>query len=231
MYLKFGKRLLDSMLSLLLIVLLCWLYVAVAVVVRIKLGSPVFFKQPRPGKDGKIFYILKFRTMLDDLDANGEPLPDEMRLTKFGKFLRKSSLDELPELFNILKGDMSFIGPRPQLVRDMVFFTPEEMQRQSVLPGLTGLAQVNGRNSISWEEKIKLDLEYIQKITFWGDLKIFLKTFITAFIQQDGINSEGLATAKDYGDHLLEQGKVTRAEYDALMQKGREMVAEFKKGA
>ena len=229
MYLKFGKRFFDILLSGLAMLSLCWLYLVLALLVRIKLGSPVIFKQPRPGEKGKIFYIYKFKTMLEATDANGEPLPDEVRLTAFGKMLRKLSLDELPELWNIFKGDMSFVGPRPQLVRDMVFFDERYMQRQSVLPGLTGLAQVNGRNSISWEEKLELDLVYIRKITFWQDAKIFLKTFVTALIQQDGITSDGLATAKDYGDHLLEAGKITQEEYVRKKEQSAKMIDAFKK--
>lgn len=230
MYLKFGKRFFDIVLSGLAMLLLCWLYLVLAVLVRLKLGSPVIFKQPRPGKNGKIFYIYKFKTMLEATDANGEPLPDEVRLTRFGKTLRKLSLDELPELWNIFKGDMSFVGPRPQLVRDMLFFDDRYMKRQTVLPGLTGLAQVNGRNSISWEEKLEIDLVYIKNITFVQDMKIFFKTFVTALIQQDGITSDGLATAKDYGDYLLESGKITTEEYNQKKKQSFEMIEVFKKG-
>ena len=148
----------------------------VAVLVRTKLGSPVIFCQERPGKDEKIFKMYKFRSMTDPRDENGELLPDEVRLTKFGRALRSTSLDELPELWNIFKGDMSIVGPRPQLVRDMVFMTPEQRLRHTVMPGLTGLAQVSGRNAISWEDKLATDLRYIRRITFLGDVKIVLLT-------------------------------------------------------
>ncbi|MBR3941794.1 MAG: sugar transferase [Clostridia bacterium] len=228
MYLKFGKRFLDILLSGLAMLMLCWLYPVLAILVWLKLGRPIIFKQPRPGKNNKIFYIYKFKTMLEATDAKGESLPDDVRLTSFGKFLRKLSLDEIPELWNIFKGDMSFVGPRPQLVKDMVFFDEKQMERQKVLPGLTGLAQVSGRNSISWEEKLEIDLVYIRKITFWQDTKIFFKTFITALIQQDGITSDGLATAKNYGDCLLEDGKISREEYELKIRESKELLAKFK---
>ncbi len=232
MYLKFGKRILDIFLSGLAMLLLCWLYPVLAILIWSKLGRPVIFKQPRPGKNNKIFYIYKFKTMLEATDSRGEPLPDEVRLTGFGKLLRKLSLDEIPELWNIFKGDMSFVGPRPQLVKDMVFFNDVQMARQKVLPGLTGLAQVSGRNSISWEEKLEIDLVYIQKITFWQDTKIFFKTFVTALIQQDGITSDGLATAKNYGDCLLEDGKISQAEYDLKISESKALIEQFRqKGA
>ena len=161
----------------------------------------------------KIFYLYKFRSMTNECEENGKLLPDEERLTKFGKLLRSTSLDELPEAFNILKGDMSVVGPRPQLVRDMVFFTESQMKRQSVKPGLSGLAQISGRNGITWEEKINYDLEYIKNITFIGDIKIILLTVWRAFVKQDGISQEGMDTAEDMGDYLLRTGKVTEDEY------------------
>ena len=175
-YEKYIKRLLDIICSLLAIVFFCWLYAIIAILVRIKLGSPVLFKQPRPGlinpRTGheKIFDMYKFRTMTDQRSPDGELLPDDFRLTKFGAWLRSTSLDELPEAFCILKGDMSVIGPRPQLVRDMVFMSDEQRMRHTAKPGLSGLAQVNGRNAIDWEKKLNYDLEYIKDISFLGDL-------------------------------------------------------------
>ena len=220
MYRKCFKRVFDIICALSAIIVFSWLYIIVAVLVRIKLGSPVLFKQARPGLNGKIFYLYKFRTMTNECDENGKLLPDEIRLTKFGKMLRATSLDELPEAFNILKGDMSVIGPRPQLVRDMVFFTEEQMKRQSVKPGLSGLAQISGRNGITWEEKINYDLEYIKKITFFGDVKIILLTVWRAFVKQDGVSQEGMDTAEDLGDYLLRTGKVTEEEYNEKQHEG-----------
>lgn len=220
MYEKYFKRLFDIICALAAIIVFSWLYIIVAVLVRIKLGNPVLFKQARPGLDGKIFYLYKFRSMTDERDEKGSLLPDEVRLTKFGKLLRATSLDELPEAFNILRGDMSVIGPRPQLVRDMVFFTDEQMRRQSVKPGLSGLAQINGRNGITWEEKINYDLEYIKNITFIGDIKIILLTVWRAFVKQDGISQDGMDTAEDLGDYLLRTGKVTEEEYNQKQSAG-----------
>ena len=218
MYEKYFKRLFDIVCALAAIIIFSWLYIIVAVLIKIKLGSPVIFKQSRPGIDGKIFYLYKFRSMTNECDENGKLFPDEVRLTKFGKLLRATSLDELPEAFNILKGDMSVIGPRPQLVRDMVFFTEEQMKRQNVKPGLSGLAQINGRNGITWEEKINYDLEYIKNITFIGDIKIILLTVWRAFVKQDGISQDGMDTAEDLGDWLLRTGQVTEEEYEEKQQ-------------
>ena len=212
MYAKFFKRVMDFVLSLCaLIVLSPVLLILVVLGAVIMKGNP-FFTQLRPGKDEKIFKMIKFRSMTCETDANGNLLPDEVRLTKYGKFLRATSLDELPELLNIVKGDMSIVGPRPQLVRDMVFMTPEQRRRHSVRPGLTGLAQCNGRNAMSWEKKFEYDLIYIKKITFWGDVKILLQTVVKVF-QRDGINEEGMATAEDLGDYLLRIGTVDKEEY------------------
>jgi len=190
----------------------------IAVLVRIYLGSPVIFKQQRPGLNEKIFTMYKFRTMTDERDENGELLPDSERLTKFGKFLRSTSLDELPELFNILKGDMSIVGPRPQLIKDMVFMTERQRRRHSVLPGLTGWAQVNGRNDISWEEKLLLDLEYIDNINFIRDWKIIFMTATKVF-KREGISTEGMDTAEDFGDYLLRENKISEFEYEIRMEK------------
>ncbi len=222
-YTRYTKRFLDIVCSLLAILVFSWLYLIVAVLVRWKLGSPVLFTQPRPGKDERIFKMYKFRTMTDARDEKGELLPDEVRLTPFGKWLRATSLDELPEAFNILKGDMSIIGPRPQLVRDMVFMTEEQRKRHTVRPGLSGLAQVNGRNDIDWEDKLAWDLKYIKKITLWGDVKIIFQTVLKAFVKQEGITDGDMATAEDFGDYLLRQGKVDRKKYDELQRQAEKL--------
>ncbi len=197
MYKSFVKRILDIILSVLALIILSPVFIIAIILVRIKLGSPVFFKQARPGKNEKIFYIYKFRTMTDQKDANGNLLPDEIRLTKFGQFLRSTSIDELPELFNILKGDMSVVGPRPLLVQYLDRYNEEQRHRHDVKPGLTGLAQINGRNGISWEEKFKYDLEYIKNITFIGDCKIILQTVIKVF-QRTGISSATSVTMEEF---------------------------------
>lgn len=228
MYAKFLKRAFDILCALAALLVFWWLYIIVALLVRIKLGSPVIFKQKRPGLNQKIFTLYKFRTMTDEKDENGNLLPDDIRLTKFGKLLRATSLDELPEAFNILKGDMSVVGPRPQLVRDMMFFNDEQMKRQSVRPGLSGLAQVKGRNGITWEEKIDYDLEYIKNITFFGDLKIIFLTVWSAFVKQDGVSQDGMDTAEDLGDYLLRTGKVTEDEYNEKQNKGKELVGTIR---
>lgn len=186
----------------------------VALLVHVKLGSPVLFRQPRPGKDERIFEMLKFRTMTNARDENGNLLPDDVRLTSFGKILRATSLDELPEVINILRGDMSIIGPRPQLVRDMVFMTNDQRRRHLVRPGLSGLAQISGRNAIAWDEKLSKDLDYLANITFLNDASIFFRTISKAFVKQEGINEEGMATAEDLGDYLLSEGRITKEEYE-----------------
>jgi len=202
----------DFTLALAAIIVLSPVLLGIFILIRIKLGSPVLFKQVRPGLNEKMFKMYKFRTMTDDKNENGELLPDAVRLTKFGKFLRSASLDELPELFNILMGDMSLVGPRPQLIRDMVFMTDEQRQRHKVMPGLTGLAQIKGRNSIMWEERLARDLEYIRCITFIGDLTIIFKTVVKVFIE-DGISTEGMVTSEEYGDYLLRIGKIDQQTY------------------
>jgi lipopolysaccharide/colanic/teichoic acid biosynthesis glycosyltransferase len=184
-YEKYIKRILDFLLSLFALIVLSIPMLAVAILVRIKLGAPVIFCQERPGKNEKIFKLYKFRTMTDARDENGELLPDEVRLTKFGKFLRSTSLDELPELWNILRGDMSIVGPRPLLVSYLPYYTEEERKRHCVSPGLTGLAQVNGRNNLTWEEKFAYDLEYVNRISFTADVKIIIKTALKVFIRAD----------------------------------------------
>lgn len=185
MYAKYIKRTLDLILSLMALILLMPLMIIIGILVRINLGSPIIFKQKRPGKNEKIFTLYKFRTMTDKRDIDGNLLPDEYRLTKFGKFLRSTSLDELPELINIIKGDMAIVGPRPLLVEYLPYYTEEEKHRHDVRPGLTGLAQVNGRNAISWEEKLKYDTEYIKKISFYSDLKIIFKTIKKTIKRED----------------------------------------------
>lgn len=205
------------------------LYLGVALLVKLKLGSPVLFTQDRPGlvdANGQetIFKMYKFRTMTDERDENGDLLPDEERLTKFGKWLRSTSLDELPEAFNILNGTMSVIGPRPQLVRDMVFMTPEQRMRHTAKPGLSGLAQVNGRNAISWEDKLNWDLKYIEHVTLMNDVKIVIDTVKKAFIKQEGIVQDDMATAEDFGDYLFRTGKVSKEVYDQKQKQARKIL-------
>lgn len=226
MYAKHIKRAADIVLAFLALLLLGWLICIVALLVRVKLGSPVLFKQPRPGKDGQIFLLYKFRTMTDERDEEGRLLPDEVRLTSFGRVLRASSLDELPEIFNILKGDMSFVGPRPQLVRDMVFMDMRQRSRHQVRPGLTGLAQVNGRNSITWDSKLDMDIQYLERITFLKDASIMFATIGKVF-KREGISAEGLDTAQDYGDYLLECGRVSEDEYAAKQREAIKDIEQF----
>lgn len=203
-YERFFKRPLDIICALLALIVFCWLYAVIAILVRMKLGSPVIFKQERPGKSEKIFKLYKFRTMTDEKDENGNLLPDEIRLTKFGRFLRKSSLDELPEAFNILKGDMSVVGPRPLLVRYLSRYNKEQRRRHEVRPGLSGYAQVHGRNAVSWDEKFKLDIEYVDKITFLGDVKIVFQSVVSAFLKREGISSATSATMEEFmGNDIL----------------------------
>ena len=197
MYKNFIKRILDIILSFLALVILSPLLILTAFLIRIKLGAPVFFKQPRPGKNEKIFGILKFRTMTDAKDENGNLLPDEIRLTRFGQFLRSTSIDELPELLNILNGDMSIVGPRPLLVQYLERYNEEQKHRHDVKPGLTGLAQVNGRNGITWEEKFHYDLEYVKNITFYGDCKIIFQTVMKVF-GREGISSATSVTMEEF---------------------------------
>jgi undecaprenyl phosphate N,N'-diacetylbacillosamine 1-phosphate transferase len=195
MYKKHFKRPQDFLMALIGLVVLSPLMLAIAIMVSVKLGRPVIFKQLRPGLNERIFTLYKFRTMTDECDENGELLPDEQRLTPFGTWLRSTSLDELPELWNILKGDMSFVGPRPLLVEYLPLYNEQQRRRHIVRPGLTGLAQVSGRNAVSWEEKFLLDIEYINNITFWGDLAILAKT-VLAVLRREGINSPACATAE-----------------------------------
>ena len=233
-YEKYVKRAIDIFCSGLAIIVFWWLYAIIALLVRIKLGSPVLFTQYRPGlidpKTGKeqIFKMYKFRTMTDKKDAEGNLLSDEVRLTKFGAWLRSTSLDELPEAFCILNGTMTLIGPRPQLVRDMVFMSDEQRMRHTAKPGLSGLAQVSGRNAISWDKKIKYDLDYIKHVSFGRDLKILFKTVEKAFIKQEGITEEGSVTAADYGDYLLQTKQITKEEYDKKQNEAKEIIKGLK---
>ncbi len=217
-YEKYVKRFLDIICGVSAFLCFLPLYAGVAALVRIRLGSPVLFWQYRPGlaADGTetIFKMYKFRTMTDQRNPEtGELLPDHVRLTKFGAWLRSTSLDELPEVFNIINGTMSVIGPRPQLVKDLVFMTDEQRMRHTARPGLSGLAQINGRNGIRWEEKLAWDLKYIKKVGFVKDVVIILKTIGKAFIKKEGITADNLATAEDFGDYLLRTGKITQETY------------------
>lgn len=191
------KRILDFLIALIALIVFSPIILIVAILVYIKLGSPIIFKQDRPGKDGKVFKMYKFRTMLDSYNKFGEPLPDEERLTKFGKILRSTSLDELPELINVIKGDMSLVGPRPLLVEYLELYSEEQNRRHDVRPGITGWAQVNGRNSISWNEKLNLDVEYVDNLSFLLDIKILFLTVYKVF-KRDGINQDGNVTIEKF---------------------------------
>lgn len=204
-YERFFKRPLDIICALMAILVFWWLYIIVAFLVRVKLGSPVLFKQPRPGKNEKIFNLYKFRTMTDAKDKNGNLLPDDKRLTRFGKLLRATSLDELPEAFNILKGDMSVVGPRPLLVKYLPLYSEEQKHRHDVRPGLTGLAQVSGRNAITWQDKFQYDVTYVNKITFSGDCKIVMDTVKKAILRNDGISQAGNATMEEFTGNAVKK--------------------------
>lgn len=228
-YEKYVKRGFDVVCATGAIVVFSPLYLGLSILVKTKLGSPVLFTQDRPGligPDGKetVFKMYKFRSMTDEKDENGNLLPDEVRLTRFGKWLRNTSLDELPEAFNILNGTMSVIGPRPQLVRDMTFMSKEQRRRHTAKPGLSGLAQVNGRNAISWEDKLNWDLKYINKVSLIEDIKIILSTVKKAFIKQEGITQDDMATAEDFGDYLLRTEKVDIEEYKNKQEEAKEIL-------
>lgn len=227
-YSRYIKRLIDILCALLTMIVFFWLYGIVALLVRFNFGSPVIFKQPRPGKvdpdtgEEKIFTLYKFRTMTDERDENGDLLPDTVRLTRFGKLLRSTSLDELPEVVNILVGHMSVIGPRPQLVRDMVFMTDEQRLRHLVRPGLSGLAQVSGRNALAWEVKLRIDLDYIERIGFWEDCKIVMKTIYKLFKRDSDVNEIDLCD--DFGDYLLKENKITFEDYREKQRQAEELL-------
>lgn len=223
MYEKLIKRPLDLFLSFCAIIVLSPVLLVLTLVGALVMKGNPFFVQKRPGKDERVFSLIKFRTMTCEKDKEGKLLPDEKRLTSYGKLLRSTSLDELPELFNIFIGDMAVVGPRPQLVRDMVFMTPEQRKRHQVRPGLTGLAQINGRNAISWENKLAFDLKYIKKITFRKDMAIIFQTVMKVLRRED-ISEEGMETAADLGDYLLSEGRVTREEYDALQEEAKKLL-------
>ncbi len=206
-YKRFIKRPMDFILSLIAIIVLSPVLIIVAIFVRLKLGNPVLFKQKRPGLNEKIFTIYKFRTMTDDRDESGELLPDAVRLTKFGKFLRSTSLDELPELFNILKGDMSIVGPRPLVVQYLPYYTEEEKIRHSVRPGLSGLAQINGRNNTTWEQRFYYDLKYVNNITLMGDIEIIYKTIFKT-VKRNDIGERGVDAPPDF--HVYRQELMKR---------------------
>ena len=226
MYKNFFKRFIDILVSGMGLVFISPLLLILAWLVAIRLGRPVVFSQVRPGKQGKLFKLYKFRTMTDARDDSGQLLPDDMRMTDFGRKLRKTSLDELPELFNILKGDMSLVGPRPFLVSDIVFYTDREMRRKSVLPGLTGLAQISGRNNLTWEEKFQYDFQYVDNISFGQDMRILYRTFFKVAEQSD-IATDGMETAERYGVYLLRKGKISKEEYKKGLQKANKIVTDF----
>lgn len=223
-YVKYIKRILDILCALAALTVFSWLYLILIILGAVFMRGNPFFVQERPGKDEKIFKMIKFRTMDYKRDPDGNLLPDKDRVNKYGRFIRATSLDELPEALNILAGDMSVVGPRPQLVKDMVFMTDEQRKRHTVRPGLSGLAQVNGRNDIEWEEKFKWDLIYIKKITFWGDLKIVVKTVKQAFFKREGAVVGNLTTVEDFGDYLLSRGKIDRETYDEKQISAKELL-------
>lgn len=228
MYAKCFKRIIDFTLSLIALIVLSPLLLILAVVGAIAMRGNPFFVQARPGKKGKdgkekIFKLIKFRTMSNQKDKNGNLLPDEQRLNRYGRFLRSTSLDELPELLNILKGDMAIVGPRPQLVRDMVFMSDKQRTRHDVRPGLTGLAQVNGRNNITWEHKLSYDLQYVQKISFYGDVKLILQT-VAKVVKRDDTVRDGTASDIDFGDWLVQEGKVDQGTYNDKQNEAREFL-------
>lgn len=226
MYKHFFKRFFDIVLSGGALIVFSPVMLVVAILVRIKLGGPVIFCQYRPGRNNKIFKFYKFRSMTNEKDENGNLLPDEKRLTKFGKMLRKTSLDELPQLWNIFKGDMSIIGPRPKLVKDMVFYNDEQNIRNRVRPGLTGLAQVNGRNNITWEELFNFDKQYVENVNFWMDFKIFFKTIVKVFKRADIVEQNKTKQNYYYGDYLLETDQIQKEEYNKKIQEANDIIEQ-----
>ena len=227
MYANFFKRLIDFALSLAAVIVLFPVLLVLTVLGTVKMKGNPFFTQLRPGKDEKIFKLIKFRSMTCETDADGNLLPDEQRMTRYGQLLRSTSLDELPELLNILKGDMALVGPRPQLVRDMVFMTSDQRRRHSIRPGLTGLAQVSGRNNITWEQKLQYDLTYLDSgITLFGDIKILFMTVFKVFKREDVVR-DGTVSDMDFGDWLLQRGEVSQEEYDRLQAEAKELLRAF----
>ena len=223
---NFFKRFCDVSISLVALIVLSPLLLVLSILTLIFNGAPVIFKQPRPGKDGKIFMLYKFRSMSNKKDENGNLLPDSKRITKFGKFIRKTSLDELPQLVNIIKGDMSIVGPRPRLVKDVIFYD-SSVQSLKVRPGLTALSHVNGRNNNTWESSFEYDRIYVEQMSLKMDTKVFFKTFEAVF-KQTGVHS-GETDLQDYyyGDYLLRVGKITQEEYNQKMQKAKQICEEF----
>lgn len=229
MYRNFFKRLLDIIASFILLVFLLFPFMIIGIIIRAKLGGPVFFKQRRPGKNNRIFHMYKFRTMTNERDENGNLLPDKDRLTKLGKFLRKSSIDELPQIINILIGDMSFIGPRPKLIKDVIFMKNDEcLIRQAVRPGISGWAQIHGRNESTWYQVLERDKYYVKHISFFLDVKIFFKT-IGVILSQKGINTPGAATHFLYADVLLNDKKITKEEHKRLNAEAIEIEKDLNK--
>lgn len=224
---KFIKRFFDFTLSLLAIIILSPVFLIVGVLVALFIGFPVLFKQPRPGKDGKLFMLCKFRSMTNKKDKNGDLLPDSQRITKFGKFLRVSSLDELPQLFNILKGDMSIIGPRPKLVKDVVFYDKSN-KSLDMCPGITGLAQVNGRNNITWDSVFEFNKKYVEECSFKMDFKIFLRTFKTVFNRTGTYSGENISQDYYYCDYLLRMGRISQDEYNQKLTQAKRIEFAFK---
>ena len=227
MYANFFKRLIDFTLALVALIVLSPVLLVLMVLGAVKMKGNPFFTQLRPGKDEKIFKLIKFRSMTCETDADGNLLPDDQRMTRYGEILRSTSLDELPELFNILKGDMALVGPRPQLVRDMVFMSEDQRRRHRIRPGLTGLAQVSGRNNITWEQKLQYDLTYLDGgITLFGDIKILFMTVFKVFKREDVVR-DGTVSDMDFGDWLLQRGEVTKEEYDRLQAEAKELLKVF----
>lgn len=227
-YSSFFKRFLDIFLSLLAIIILSPVFLIVWICSKISIGGKAIFTQYRPGKNGKIFKLYKFRSMTNKTDENGDLLPDAERITRFGKIIRKLSLDELPQLFNILKGDMSIVGPRPRLVRECVFLDETQQDRFKVRPGITGWAQVNGRNNITFDKVVQFDKEYVEKISLWFDIKILFKT-VGYVLGRKGINKEGTVSNEFHGDYLLRTGQITEEYYKEKIATAKQMVAEVKK--
>ena len=229
LYTMFFKRFLDVLLSGLALIMLSPVFLITSIICRIKMGKGIIFKNYRPGKNNKIFKLYKYRSMLNTRDENGELLPDRDRMTKFGNLLRKTSLDELPQIWNIFKGDMSIVGPRPKLVKDMVFYNDDQNIRSLVRPGLTGLAQVNGRNNITWEEVFAYDKYYVEHCSFWLDVKIFFKTIAKVFKKADIVEQDQTKQAYYYGDYLLESGVVTKEEYKTKQELAKSLIAKTQK--